>query len=509
VTIAFDAVSTIEGGSTPTYSFSHTPVGTPKGVLVFITSINATDYITSVTYGGVAMTEVSLSPLIYTGAEPGIVHAFFLGSSVPTGTQTVEVTTTVAFAHRYGVYTITAGGDTAVNTSFAISGDGANPSSTLSLSGVASFCALGFSSGRNTVGTDTTALTNWTEDVEVDGGTRGTGIYHYTVIGTADVTAGFLQSSDDYAILAVAIKEAGGGATTYTHTASLSTAIQQAHTATSSLSAAIQTNRTAIASVDMAIQQAFSASAALDAAIQRASTATVSLDTYIVAAGSYTATSSLSAAIQQARSATSSLDAAIANALSASAGVDAAISAGHTSSASLDTYVQVSGSGVVTANLGAAIQQAQLAIATLDIAIRVARNASANLDLVVATQGTTTSLIDLCISSNNTTTAGLDLLVLGSTQAYSSLNLYVYDGGALTLSETDLDAIADRVWTKVLESTFSSSDILKIILAAVSGKSTGVGTSNEVYLSVDELTERINVTFDTNNNRDVVNRDGT
>jgi hypothetical protein len=59
-----------------------------------------------------------------------------------------------------------------------------------------------------------------------------------------------------------------GGATTYTHTASLSAAIQQARSATASADAAIQTAGSATASADAAIVAAMSLEASLDAYIQ-------------------------------------------------------------------------------------------------------------------------------------------------------------------------------------------------------------------------------------------------
>ena len=50
---------------------------------------------------------------------------------------------------------------------------------------------------------------------------------------------------------------------------------------------------------------------------------------------------------------------------------------------------------------------------------------------------------------------------------------------------------------------------LRIILAAVSGRTTGLGTSTERYLSVDGLTARIVADFDSNSNRTAVTLDGS
>lgn len=79
----------------------------------------------------------------------------------------------------------------------------------------------------------------------------------------------------------------------------------------------------------------------------------------------------------------------------------------------------------------------------------------------------------------------------------------------MALSQVDIDAIVVAVWNKAIESGILSSDILRIVTSAVSGLTTGVGTSTEKYKSVDELKDRISVTFDTDNNRTSVTRDGT
>jgi hypothetical protein len=105
--------------------------------------------------------------------------------------------------------------------------------------------------------------------------------------------------------------DVGGGATTYTHNASLSAAIQQAQAATASLQAAIQAPQFVTASADAAIAQARTASADLQAAIQLARSATANAD----------------AAIQTTGSATASADAAIVAAMSLEASLDAYIQA--------------------------------------------------------------------------------------------------------------------------------------------------------------------------------------
>src|SRR3990167_6273577 len=92
--IAYDAASTYVLEATGDFAFDHTPVGTPRGIIVFVlVNLAGTDEITGVTYGGDAMTEVANSPVLDTSGELGGAHCFFLGTSIPTGTQSVSVTT--------------------------------------------------------------------------------------------------------------------------------------------------------------------------------------------------------------------------------------------------------------------------------------------------------------------------------------------------------------------------------------------------------------------------------
>jgi hypothetical protein len=67
--------------------------------------------------------------------------------------------------------------------------------------------------------------------------------------------------------------------------------------------------------------------------------------------------------------------------------------------------------------------------------------------------------------------------------------------------------IASAVINNTVESNLTLSGILKIILAAIVGKTTGVGSSTETYLAQNGTTQRIVVGFDSNNNRTSVTLD--
>jgi hypothetical protein len=112
--VLFDAFSESHTGtsgsaSQASFSWTHTPVGTPAGVLVFVATNANSALITSVTYGGVAMTAVSGGEAIDTGGEPGRMTAYFLATGIPTGARTVTVTRTNNTTVMYAVaITVTA-----------------------------------------------------------------------------------------------------------------------------------------------------------------------------------------------------------------------------------------------------------------------------------------------------------------------------------------------------------------------------------------------------------------
>jgi hypothetical protein len=212
--IAFDALSSSTVRLTPTaghVTWLHTPVGTPKGVLVAIHTANATSDVTGVTYGGVAMTQVSGSPNSKGSDEVMTEHLFHLGAGIPTGAQTVDIATS-ADTKSYGgiAMTLTADGNTeVVDTDVTINSDSsANPSCTLSLGGINCFAAIAVGSGQ-AGSTSITPAAGWTGEAgpaEMAGGSTTNALYRYDTVDDVDVTAGWTQTADDAVAIAVAIK---------------------------------------------------------------------------------------------------------------------------------------------------------------------------------------------------------------------------------------------------------------------------------------------------------------
>lgn len=203
--VAFDAVSNVAAG-TGNLSWTHTPVGTPRGVKVDIVENGGTNGVSSVTYGGVAMELASVNNK--TSGEAGTVITYFLGRGIPTGAQTVSVTVSDAVSKRAVATTVTASTNTCwISTDISIGSDSlANPASTLNLLGKTCFVSLAGHSGQNAV-TGTTQLTGWTSRLEHAFGTACGAWYSYNTIAATNVSCGWTQTADDAVMVALAITE--------------------------------------------------------------------------------------------------------------------------------------------------------------------------------------------------------------------------------------------------------------------------------------------------------------
>lgn len=118
--VAHDAATALGAAFATTpdpYTFTHTPVGTPRGILLLVAHANtATDDFVSATYGGVPMTEVTGSKATDTVTQPGLVKAFFLGSGIPTGAQTVSIDHLASNINHWAVcISVTAAADTEIS----------------------------------------------------------------------------------------------------------------------------------------------------------------------------------------------------------------------------------------------------------------------------------------------------------------------------------------------------------------------------------------------------------
>ena len=211
--VAHSAASESHTGTTgstneASFSWTHTQSGTPQGVLVFVHTINnASNTVTSVTYGGLALTRVAGAVAIDTGGEPGRTDMFFLGSGLGTGNQTITVNRVNNGRLMYAsAATVTAGADVNVTgiqieeQNQALSPVAVDDGS----SGINSLRYAATYSGRGSVppaGTGSTTLTS------IDFGARCASMVRETTAGQGARDVGFTAASDDVAAVYVAVRE--------------------------------------------------------------------------------------------------------------------------------------------------------------------------------------------------------------------------------------------------------------------------------------------------------------
>lgn len=168
---------------------------------------SGTDAISGVTYGGTAMTAVSGGLAQDTSGEPGLCKAYFLGSSVPTGARTVEVTTTAGNYFAWAI-TVTSVGNTATTGVVLLQGDGTLSEQSVD-DGSPGSPSIRYAAGYTGLNTPPSAGSNSTLLDSVDQGTVGVVVCRETTAGQGARSVGFSSgSTDDRAFVHLAIKEA-------------------------------------------------------------------------------------------------------------------------------------------------------------------------------------------------------------------------------------------------------------------------------------------------------------
>lgn len=192
--------------TTTPHTFAHTPVGTPKGVVVLIATFEAADGVSGVTYGGVAMARITNS--VDSAGEPGRTDIYFLGSSIPTGEQDVVITHSGSAALKDAVVaTVTADGDTSIADADVVQGDAQNPQVSLDsgTSVALRYCIV--YSGNINAPANLSILANMSAMESGDEGASGYRADRETTKNSGAVTVGYTAgTTDDVALSAVAIK---------------------------------------------------------------------------------------------------------------------------------------------------------------------------------------------------------------------------------------------------------------------------------------------------------------
>ena len=214
--VAHSAASESHTGSTGSanqaaFSWTHTQTGTPRGVIVFVsTYASVADLITSVTYGGLALTRLAGGAALDNAGELGRLDAFFLGSGLGTGNQTITVNRTNNATVMYAAAaTVTAGADTAVPTQTIVllQGDG-----TLTVQSVNDTSpgqnSVRYAGSYSGLGSPPPAGTGSTLLNSIDIGAYGSALVRETTAGQGARNVGFNSATtDDRAVVHLAIRE--------------------------------------------------------------------------------------------------------------------------------------------------------------------------------------------------------------------------------------------------------------------------------------------------------------
>lgn len=211
--VAHDAVSESHAGTTgsasqASFSWSHDPVGTPAGVIVFVFTISATKKVTSVTYDGEALVDQTALAAVDSAGEPGRVDVFFLSGGInATDPSTIVVNRTNDATVMYAVaVTVTAARDVGLVGGVLLQGDGtlAEQAVTDGNPGSNSIRYAATYYGGDAVpsaGASSTLL------ADIDLGLFGCSVVRETTAGQGSRNVGFTGVSDDRAAVHVAAAE--------------------------------------------------------------------------------------------------------------------------------------------------------------------------------------------------------------------------------------------------------------------------------------------------------------
>lgn len=206
--IDFDAAAEFQRTlTTDPQTWTHTPVGTAKGIVVAVVhGTSATDHVSTVTYGGVSMSRTVRAT--DTATEAGAAELWFLGAGIPTGAQTVSVDLASATTDdiHFVSMSFTAAKNCEVVDSDSISENAANPSVTLQYAGrtcmaVAALYGGGASPAAFTKNANCTVVHDFAIAAFYSV------VIRQTSAGSSDFAIGGTASTDDVAYVALALSE--------------------------------------------------------------------------------------------------------------------------------------------------------------------------------------------------------------------------------------------------------------------------------------------------------------
>jgi len=209
--VAHDASSESATFTTTTpATWTHTPTGTPAGVIVAIShAAVSTDLINgTVSYGGVAMERVGTAA--DASGEPGRSYLYFLGAGIPTGAQTVSISHTGSSDVKWAACaTVTASADTEAGPGVWRNANDTNPTAFVN-KGVSGMAYGVAHSGVDAIASlvPNAAMTHLQDN---DFGTQVASFDRETSVSSTFMSFGYTASSDDSAICVINVIEKGSG----------------------------------------------------------------------------------------------------------------------------------------------------------------------------------------------------------------------------------------------------------------------------------------------------------
>ena len=216
--VTFDAVgpsSAMASSATASISWTHTPVGTPTEVVVYLSVSTAAAFtmsFTTVTYGGNAMTLAKSQEAGGSGFGFGGNFCYKLASP-PSGAQTVAATCSVTPTdHLYGVSVSVTGGGGGFGTAVSGFGGPAVTTGSIAVTGTTTggLCIAGACDGSG-VESPTAGTQRWLLDLfGPTAASNNIGLSLASAGGGASTTLSWTQASDAYGVIGIEILPAGG-----------------------------------------------------------------------------------------------------------------------------------------------------------------------------------------------------------------------------------------------------------------------------------------------------------
>lgn len=209
-TIIFDAATeSVRTGTETTYDFTHTPVGTPRAIVVTSAAPAGTFLITGMTYGGVPMARATRDA--DTSSEIGTTEIWFLGTGIPAGPQTVSVSIPSATTADYHFVAMsflgTSSSDMEIVFGGSVAGDRVDPYLVVSNFGRISQGVLVTWSGQDAPASITVQSGN-TLVHDHDFGANSSKVARQNVPTSQDVSLGFTIALEDNSFSVLTFSEA-------------------------------------------------------------------------------------------------------------------------------------------------------------------------------------------------------------------------------------------------------------------------------------------------------------